>query len=164
MKNNWMQGFTLIELLVVVLIIGILAAIALPQYKKAVIKSRFSEAITNLRVLSQARQACKMERGIGSGNSHCRVYTDSTDLDIEVSQTGEFYYLSWNDGDRFVAAAYKKEDVCLCLFESGDFVINQNIEPDCNSKGASLDYAKLLKVPNANDFPEDDEKNTCCCC
>lgn len=59
--NN--KGFTLIELLVVVLIIGILAAIALPQYELSVEKTRASQALVALRSLKDSMERERLARG-----------------------------------------------------------------------------------------------------
>jgi len=75
-------GFTLIELLVVVLIIGILSAVALPQYQKAVLKSRMTELQTVGEAIARAEEVYYLANG-----SYTR---DLTALDIEVPTNSNF--------------------------------------------------------------------------
>lgn len=71
------KGFTLIELLVVVLIIGILSAVALPQYEKTVWKSRGSEMMTWMKSLGEAQELYHMANGSWASSL--------ADLDVDFS-------------------------------------------------------------------------------
>ena len=81
--KNTRQGFTLIELLVVVLIIGILAAVALPQYQKAVSKARAMEAIVTLSKIRETQEIYFLTNN---------TYTTNLDeLDIDFNTNTTYY-------------------------------------------------------------------------
>ena len=82
-------GFTLIELLVVVLIIGILASIAVPQYAKIVEKGRIAEALSCADTFNGAQ-----ERYYLKFNS----YTAATNLDVNCGAALKFYVATVSPG------------------------------------------------------------------
>ncbi len=89
-KNS--KGFTLLELLVVVLIISILAAIALPQYKMAVAKAHISRLLLLIKRIENSQQIYYIQNNSFTGNFSVLDIDWPSDVSISLTKVNGEYF------------------------------------------------------------------------
>ena len=137
MKNaniSRLGGFTLIELLVVVLIIGILAAMALPQYFKAVERSRMTEAVTIMDSIVKSQRRKYMQT-----NDYAH---DFRGLDVAPKgATGRSYFTK---GDPVTGAGGNGFEIWLARSDFTASAVLASRMVDGNNRHPSLQYQYAL--------------------
>ncbi|MCR5504649.1 MAG: pilin [Elusimicrobiaceae bacterium] len=136
MQNK--KGFTLIELLVVVLIIGILAAIALPQYRKVVEKSKVSEVLVNIAAIEGTIQRYILTNGYPSEKKYFEDFADIELSGGEWTDNGHSYYtknfhywIACNKNNCVVEAYRQRPNTYYDIYALVSIITNEGITHSC---------------------------------
>ena len=88
---NAQKGFTLIELMIVVAIIGILAAIAIPQYQNYIARSQVTRAMGEAGQLKTAVETCLLDgkTTVGAAAGECQMGATGSNILTGAAQSGE---------------------------------------------------------------------------
>jgi type IV pilus assembly protein PilA len=113
MKNS-KKGFTLVEIMIVVVIIGLLAAMAIPAFKKVRDTSQTKAITNNLRQLASAADQYFLENGVTSIGSSLLVGTDKFVKSVDLV-AGETYDATITQGIAISATGGTPGDVSLAF-------------------------------------------------
>ena len=106
MKSN-QQGFTLIELMIVVAIIGILAAIAIPQYQNYIAKSQVSRVMSETGSVKTAVETCLLDGKTDTTTPACELgWTNSNLIGALTPQTGLTVTFGAGEADSTIVAQF----------------------------------------------------------